>query len=276
MKFIFFGTDGFSVVVLETLKTAGLLPVGIVTAPDRPKGRGLLLAPSRVKVWAQENAIPILQSEALEIKPDLFVVASYGLILPPHLLAIPTHGALNLHPSLLPKYRGATPIESQILADEKEMGVSIIRMDEEMDHGPVIARTGLKVRNADGEVPRASEVRKICAREGGALLAEVMPKWVAGEIEAEPQDDAHATYTKKFVKSNGEINLSEDAYKNLLKIRAFDGGIGTYFFKNGVRVVIKDADVREGKLTITRVVPEGKREMGYEEFLRGLASSARS
>lgn len=269
MTFVFFGTDEFSVIVLDALKQAGLVPIGIVTASDRPKGRGLALTPSRVKNWAREHTVPILQPEELKMKPDLFVVASYGLILKKETLAIPTHGTLNLHPSLLPKYRGATPIESQILSEEREIGVSILLMDERMDHGPIVAAQRWEGTKHSVQIPKASELRRILAKEGGELLAEVMPKWIAGAIKPKPQDDSHATYTKKLVKSDGEINLSEDAYKNFLKIRAFDGGVGTYFFANGTRILIKDANFIEGTLAITRVLPEGKKEMSYDEFLRG-------
>ena len=252
--------------LLDELKHAGLVPAGIITAPDRPKGRGLAIAPSRVKTWARENKILVLQPEELEIDADVFVVASYGVILSKDILALPRHGTLNVHPSLLPKYRGATPIESQILAEEKEIGVSIMVMDEEMDHGAILAQK--RVENT--KIQKARELRIILAEIGGKLLAEVMQKWVEGKIEAKPQDDSQATYTKKLAKSDGEINLSDNPYKNFLKIRAFDGGIGTYFSVNGTRIVIKDADFVGDKLTITRVVPEGKREMSYEEFLRGV------
>ena len=116
----------------------------------------------------------------------------------------------------------------------------------------------------------AKQLRKKLAEEGGKLLAEVMPKWIAGKIEAVPQDEAKATYTKKFTKSDGLIDLAGNAFQNFLKIRAFDGSIGTYFMHCKTRVIIKDAKYEDEKLAITRVVPEGKKEMGYEDFLRGV------
>lgn len=267
-NFAFFGTDDFSVAVLEELKKTGFLPACIVTMPDRPKGRGLALTPSPVKLWAQEKKIAVLQPKKLDQEistllqsmiVECLVVASYGKIIPKAILEIPKCGTLNLHPSLLPKYRGATPIESQILADEKEVGVSVILMDEQVDHGAILAQRKI-----------ATKSRKIFAAEGGKLLAETIPKWLAGEIKAVPQDETKATYTKKLTKKDGEINLAENPYKNFLKIQAFESSIGSYFFHGQTRIIIKSAVCENNTLTITRVLPEGKKEMSYEEFLRGL------
>lgn len=280
--FVFFGTDDFSVIVLEELKKAGLLPALIVTVLDRPKGRGLVVTSSPAKLWALENGIDCFQPARLDssatyklktISYKLFIVASYGLIIPKDILNIPSKGTLNVHPSLLPKYRGATPIERQILNDEKEVGVTIMLMDEEMDHGPIVAQRVLQIPNHKNQIPNGAELRKMLAQEGGKLLAEVMPGWVEGKIEQKPQDHLRATYTKKLLKTDGEINLSDDPFRNFLRIQAFDGSIGTYFLveQSGrkVRVLIKGARMEAEKLCITRVVPEGKKEMSYEEFLRG-------
>ena len=156
IKFVFFGTDDFSVIVLEQLKKAGFPPALIVTVPDHPKGRGLLLTPPPAKLWALRQGIPILQPETLDsafnlqlttYNLQLGVVASYGLIIPKSILIIPKHGTLNVHPSLLPKYRGATPIESQILSDEKEVGVTIMLMDEKVDHGPLLRQRKFPISN---------------------------------------------------------------------------------------------------------------------------------
>lgn len=310
ISFVFFGTDDFSVIVLDELKKAGLLPALVITQPDRPKGRGLTLTPPPAKEWARENGIECLQPEVLDSsfhytlhakRYTLFVVASYGLILPRHILDIPKHGTLNVHPSLLPKYRGATPLESQILNDEKEVGVTIMLMDEKMDHGPIVSCYQLPTTHYQLQ-PKASELRKTLAREGGKLLARTIPRWIAGEIKAVPQDDSQATYTRKFAKEDGLIDLAGDAKQNFLKIQAFVGSIGTYFFasppfqggdrrgghtedsttppsaplprtggvEKGIRVVIKQAEFRDGTLRILRVVPEWKKEMSYADFLRGL------
>ncbi len=314
LRFAFFGTDDFSLTVLEELKKTGLVPVLIVTPPDRPKGRGLALTPPPAKLWALKNNIECFQPVVLDssvtgqlskVNGQLFIVASYGLIIPKEILEIPKHGTLNVHPSLLPKYRGATPIENQILNDEKEVGVTIMLMDEETDHGPIVAQrqwenTKQRAQNPNKtqstDIKKASELRQMLAEEGGKLLGEVMPQWVTGKIKAIAQDDSKATYTKKLIKADGEVHLSQDPYKNFLKILAFQGSIGTYFFVfssspfqgevptcpeslrgsprgrgvKKIRVIIKEANFQNGKLILTRVVPEGKKEMSYEEFLRGL------
>ena len=270
MNFVFFGTDDFSVIVLDALKHAGFLPSLIITAPDRPQGRGLKILPSPVKLWAQENKIQVSSDYSLlTTHYQLFVVASYGRIIPKAILDIPEKGALNVHPSLLPKYRGAAPIESQILANEKEIGVTVMQITEKMDAGPIVAQSK-SAPDVDRFQTSGAALRKLLAHEGGKLLAEVMPKWIAGEIGAVPQDELKATYTKKFVKTDGLIDLAGDSYQNFLKIRVFDGSIGAYFLYGKARVIIKDAKYENGKLAITRVVPEGKKEMSYKDFLRGL------
>lgn len=270
MKFVFFGTDDFSVTVLDELKRAGLSPALIVTVPDKPRGRGLKVLPSSAKLWAEENKVPIsFDYSPLTSNHQLFIVASYGKIIPKAILDIPKYGALNVHPSLLPKYRGPSPIESQILNDEKEIGVTIMQMDEQMDHGPVVAQSksapdvnGRQTSEA-ARVSGAEALRKALAEMGGKLLAKTIPEWIAGKITAVPQDESKATYTKKILKKDGEIDLVGDAYQNFLKIRAYDGSVGTYFLKGTTRVIIKDARFENNKLVITRVIPEGKKEMDY-------------
>lgn len=286
ITFVFFGTDDFSVTVLDELKGAGFLPSLIVTTQDKPKGRGLRLSPSPAKQWAEENNIPVaeLTPDVGDFKhrvsvsaTDLFIVASYGKIIPKAVLDIPKHGALNVHPSLLPKYRGASPIESQILADEKEVGVTIMKMDEKMDHGPIVAQSKLAPDVDRQQTSGAAGLRKELAEIGGRLLAETIPKWVAGEIKAIPQDERKATYTKKFAKKDGEIDLAGNAYQNFLKIRAYEGSVGTYFLRGTTRVIIKDARFENNKLVITRVVPEGKKEMDYSVgFSAGSGATGRA
>lgn len=293
-SFAFFGTPQLSADILEILKRHGLVPSVIVTNPDRPQGRKMALTPPPVKLWALANTIPCLQPEKLNepeflgqlstVKCQLFIVVAYGSILPKKLLAIPEKGSLNIHYSLLPKYRGASPIESQILADDKDVGVSILLLDEEMDHGPMVAERRLQFPisnsqflNTEAEKKlewpvKASELRSAMNSLAGEMLADVMPRWMDGKIEAKPQDHSKATYTKKFTKADGEINVASDPYANFLKIQAYDDSIGTYFFmkRDGkkVRVSIKSAEFKDETLVILRVVPEGRKEMDYEAFLR--------
>jgi methionyl-tRNA formyltransferase len=281
-QFVFFGTSRFAVSVLEKLKQTGYLPSLIVTTPDKPSGRGLILSPPPVKIWAVENKIDVLQPRKLEAELSgilrsgnypLFIVAAFGSILPKSMLKIPKHGVLNVHPSLLPKYRGPSPVQSAILADDKNTGVSIMLLDDKLDHGPVIASRPVPIPPSEWP-PRASVLEEKLARAGGILLAEVLPRWIEGTLRAREQEHDKASYTKKIEKADGLIDLTADAYQNYLKIRAYDGWPGTYFFveKNGkkIRVIIKDAEYKDGKLIITRVLPEGKKETDYKNFLQSL------
>src|SRR3989338_2833232 len=156
VNFAFFGTPEPAVEILDALKLRDLLPSLIVTNPDKPQGRKMALTPPPVKVWAQKNGIKFLQPEKLDsvfnqqlttYNPQLFIVVAYGAILPRALLDIPKRGSLNVHYSLLPKYRGASPVESQILADDKDVGVSILLLDEKMDHGPIVAERKVTVNS---------------------------------------------------------------------------------------------------------------------------------
>ena len=282
IRFAFFGTSRIAVFVLDELKKTGLVPSLIITPPDKPKGRGLALQECVAKTWAMKNHIEILQSEKLDgdfIKllttdyelPTVCVVVDYGKILPRTVLGIPKRGFLNVHPSLLPRLRGPSPIRSAILNDEKETGVSILVVDEEIDHGPIVAQKKV-APPAGGWPPHLSELEEKLMREGGKLLSQILPQWVAGEIDAHEQNHDIATYSEKIEKEDGLLDLSGNAYKNLLKIRAYEGWPGTYaFFERAgkkIRVAILDAHIENDSLAIDRVKPEGKREMSYAEFLR--------
>src|SRR3989338_11199462 len=281
IKFVFFGTPELSVEILEHLKENGFIPSLIVTNPDRPQGRKMILTPPPVKLWAQKNEIKFLQPEKLDsvfnlqlttYNPQLFIVVAYGKILPKKVLEIPEKGALNIHYSLLPKYRGASPIESAILNDDKDTGVSIMLMDKKMDHGPIVAQQRLENHESgitNQEWPmKAAALRKIMNKTARALLIQTIPRFVAGDVTAKEQNHKEATYCGKFTKNDGLLDLTGDPYKNFLKIRAFDDSIGTYFIseKNNkkIRVVIKDAEFENCKLELIKVVPEGKKEMSYE------------
>jgi methionyl-tRNA formyltransferase len=270
----FFGTPQFAVDVLDALNSAGSEPDIIITAPDKPAGRGLVLQAPPVKEWAAEHAVPVLQPEHLtppydgidilmNSEWDLFIVAAYGKILPKAIIDLPRRGVLNVHPSLLPRFRGASPIETQILMDEKETGVSIMRIDEHMDHGPIVAQAAITPE----EWPlRASMLEALLAKEGGTLLAEALPLWLNGEIEAVAQNHELATFTKKIKKEDGEVDITADGYQNYLKFCAYDAWPGTFFFKDGKRVKITDAEYTNGTFRIRKVVPEGKKEIDFDTF----------
>ncbi len=275
----FFGTPDLAVFVLEELKRAGMMPNVIVTAPDRPAGRSLKLTQPPVRLWADEHDIAVIQPAGLtnqEEVPelgnsewDLFIVAAYNVILPEWLLAVPKKGVLNVHPSLLPKLRGPSPIRTAIRKDVQDaVGVTILALDTEVDHGPIVAQARVELP----EWPvKGRALDELLFREGGRLLAEVIPLWLAGEITPEEQEHDVATTTHKIRKADGEINLTADAYDNYLSYCAMDGWPGTFFFieKNGKRVRVKvvDAQYVSGSFTPVRVIPEGKHEMSWTAFL---------
>ena len=229
----FWGTSRISVIVLEEMAHAGMLPTLIITAPAKPKGRKLVITPSEVKVWADVHSIPTL--EPAEIKSEeflktlggdwgLFIITSYGKIVPRIILDLPKHGTLNVHPSLLPELRGASPIQSGILADvppgtTHETGVSIMQIDEEVDHGPIVAQEKISIPNWP---PKASELEEILGALGGNLLARTIPLWLSGSITPQAQNHDHATYTKKMTKGSGQIYLDDDPVRMYRKIRAFE------------------------------------------------------
>lgn len=288
--FIFWGTPDISVDSLEALKSAHLLPTLIVTAPDSAKGRNGTTSPSEAKAWALLNNIPVLSPEKIkteeflaEIAPkkygvpvwDLFVVVAYGKILPQTILSLPKHGTINMHPSLLPRHRGPSPIESQILTEQSQdgVGVSIMLLDEEMDHGPVLAQTSVGATLPSWPIG-ARALRKILGEAGGELLTSVIPSLVTGEIVPIPQDHTQATFCVKSKKEDALIDLSSDAETNFRKILAFEIWPRAYFFADKcgtkVRTIIAAATLGNGSLVITRVIPEGKKEMSWDEFQRGL------
>lgn len=283
-KIAFWGTSRISVIVLDEMAREGMLPSLIVTAPPKPKGRGLEMFPSEVKVWADAHNVPTLEPEKLDSEffsklssadCELFVIASYGKIVPRNILDLPKHGTLNVHPSLLPKLRGASPIQSAILEDAplgepRESGVTIMLIDEEVDHGPIIAREKIVVPNWP---PKNLELEEMLGALGGKLLIKTIPLWVSGSITPKEQDHDQATYTKKMTSGSGQIYLDDDPVRMYRKIRAFDSWPRAYFTttRNGkdMRVVVTEAHLEDNELILDRVIPEGKKEMSYEDFMRG-------
>ena len=225
IKIAFFGTPEVAVYVLDELEKFGILPDIAITASNKPKGRKMILTPPPAKVWAEKHGIPVKQPEKLldiadKLKDggyNLFIVAAYGKIIPKKILDIPKHGILNVHPSLLPRLRGASPIQSAILEEDKT-GVTIMAIDEEMDHGPIVAQEEIEISDWP---PKANELEEILARRGGQILAKIIPKWVAGEIKPVEQKHDKATYCKKITKQDGLIDLDEEAEMIKRKVCAF-------------------------------------------------------
>lgn len=278
-KFVFFGTSMFSVFVLNELKNHGLLPYRVVTFPDRPKGRKLIPSPNVVKTWAQVNNIKIIetltlknefiQKELKDLNADLFVVASFGRILPKEIIYTPPYKTLNVHPSLLPRLRGPAPIQEAILSENKT-GVSIMLLDEGVDTGPILAQEEINIPNWPIYY---KEAEQILGKAGGNLLAETMPFWIEGKIKEVPQDESCATKTRMIARMDGDIT-NDSPEVALKKVKAFEVWPRTFMFytkKDGAKelLIIRKAEIRDGIFLPIVVIPAGRNEMKYEDYLRG-------
>ena len=274
----FFGSSRFSVIVLDELERAGFIPACVVTTPDKPQGRKLILTPNPVKTWAIQRNIRVYDPEKLDtdfigkIQAEhctVFIVASYGKIIPASIIELPSRKTLNIHPSLLPIYRGASPLQSAILNDTKHTGVTIMRIDEKMDHGPLVAQQEVVI----SEWSTYESFEDMMARTGAQLLAQILPEWVAGTIQEKEQDHTQATYTKKTIKTDGLIDLAGDVYLNFRKIQAYHEWPQAYFMQShhgkDIRVKITSTSFKDGQLTIEKVIPEGGKEMSYKDFQSG-------
>ena len=244
--FAFFGTSIDSHFALEQLERVGLTPALVIDHKDS------------------------FPPELYNTEWDFFLVASYGKILKKDILDLPRYGSINIHPSLLPKFRGPSPYVSAILQDERETGVTIMLMAEKMDAGPILAQARIAIEPEDWP-PKGLLLSQMLFTEGVNLLAEVLPQWLKGELVPEPQDEAAATYTKKFSDADALLDLNDDARKSFLKIQAFDKNPRAYFMTpKGKRIIVTDAAFVDGKLELLKVIPEGKKEMPYQDYLRGL------
>ena len=241
IKIVFLGKGEFGTTILQGLIKNGLNPIIVY---DFKKIKGL--------------------------KPDLIIVASYGKIIPKEILEIPKYGALNVHPSLLPKYRGPSPIQTAILNGDKETGITIILMDEKIDHGEIISNFEFRILKKF----TYQELSRKLAQLGVKLLVETIPKWIKEEIKPKPQDHSKATYTKILKREDGKIDWSKPSPEIEKQIRAFNPWPGTFTFirhKNKtLRIKVLEADIsKDNKLIIKKLQPEGKKAMSFEEFKRG-------
>lgn len=296
------GTSEFAVPILERLASSSFNIVGVFCQPDRPKGRGLKYQHCAMKNIASQYNFPLFQPENLknkvivgkiqDLKPELIIVAAYGLIIPQIILEIPQFGCLNVHPSLLPRYRGSSPIQSAIIEGEKETGVTIMLLDEKVDHGPILAQKKIKIEKDDDIFSLSERL----AKYGADLLLKILPSYFRGEIKPVPQDHTQATLTKMIKKEDGQIDWSEDAAKIARKIRACLGWPGSFTFWGEKRIIILEAEAKnadryrekngevfeidaelciqcgEGILKIKKLRLEGKKQVTGVEFLRGYSA----
>ncbi len=279
-NFIFWGTPDVASETLEILKTGGYTPSLIITSVDKPQGRKMVVTPSPVKLWAIENNIPYLQPEKLDnefigkLKKEinskditLSIVVAYGKILKEELINLPKLGTLNIHYSLLPKYRGASPLQSALLNGDTRTGITIQQMDFKLDSGPIIAQKEVSIDQNEEK----DELERKLIELGAETLASILPNIFNKNINKTKQNEGGATYCTKIKKEDGLINLGSDGLANFNKYRAFSGWPGTYFFiKNKsnkkIRVKINKAKYENNSFTIERVTPEGKKEISFTDF----------
>ena len=291
------GTPEFAVPSLKTLFDEGYTIPLVITQPDRPAGRGRKLTPPPVKVLSEKLGIPVYQPEKVKnneelkellekISPDLIVVAAYGKILPKWLLEIPKHGVINVHASLLPKYRGASPIQSALLAGEEETGVTIMKVTEKLDAGDILSQRRVKIEEKDN----AQTLHDKLAREGALLLKETIPPYVSGKLKPVPQNEKEATYCFQIKKEMGKIDWRKGAREIFNMVRAFTPWPSAYTTFRGKLVKITEATpvsgegepgeviradeelvvaTGSGALKIERIKPEGRKEISGGEFIRG-------
>ncbi len=303
MRVIFMGTPEFAVHCLEQLILNQYRIIAVYTKPDKPAGRGRALVLSPVKRAALTRKLPVVQPVSLketgvvaqlaEFHPDVIVVAAFGQILPPSVLDIPSYRCINIHASLLPRLRGASPVAAAILAGDEFTGISIMLMERGLDTGPVLARAQIPISPQDTTGSLTAKLSLIAAQ----LLLEVLPRWFRGELTPQPQNEAEATYCDSISKEKGEIAWHLSAVDIGRRVRAFYPWPGCYTRWQGKQLKIIEAvplseetslevgrvvaltPVRkgavfgvytgEGILGVLRVQLEGKQAMSAAEFLRG-------
>jgi methionyl-tRNA formyltransferase len=294
-KVVFMGSPDFSLACLRALAKHYDV-VGVVTQPDRASGRGRELKSPPVKTMALELGIPVMQPEKLRApeameqlhawSPDLIVVAAFGQILKKDVLDLPRYGCINVHASLLPRWRGAAPINAAILAGDEETGVTIMRMDVGLDTGPMLTKRSMRLTRDD----TAGSVFKALSQLGADLLIETLPRWIAGELQPQVQDDALATYAPMMKKEEGKLDFTRDVNELERRVRAFNPWPGTFmdFYgtilkihrthveagnaEEGQRLIVHDqpaVGARSGLLILDEVQPAGKKPMSGKSFLAG-------
>ena len=298
MRVLFMGTPDIAATALGALLDGGFTVVGAVSQPDRPRGRGMTLTPPPVKVLAEEKGIPVYQPETLrdgallpvlaECKPDVIAVVAYGKILPEYVLSYPRYGCINLHVSLLPRYRGAAPMQRAIMAGERETGVCTMQMDAGLDTGDILLCEAFPITDEDN----FETIHDRAALVGGALLSQTLTALKEGIVTPQKQDPSLATYAEKITKEDCVLDFSRSARVLSAQIRGLSP-IPLSFTKmpDGKLLKVVSATVTEGKgkageiiraesdgfvvacgegaLLLRTVLPEGKGRMNAADLLRG-------
>ena len=297
-RIVFMGTPEFAIPALRVLLESEKV-VGVVTRPDRPRGRGRKLCPSPVKELALEAGVPVFEPERIKdsaflldltrLDPELIVVAAYGKIIPREILDLPRYGCWNIHASLLPKYRGAAPIQWALINGETETGITIMQMDEGLDTGPILLQKSLSIR----EDETFGELYQRLARLGAGALKEALELLKDGRLSPRPQPEEGVSYAPPIEKDLGRLDFSRSASELACLIRAFDPRPGAYTYWKGKLLKLfrpavvpketsekpgtvlglgpKGLEVATGKgvLALRELQLEGKKRIPAEEFLRG-------
>jgi methionyl-tRNA formyltransferase len=302
-KVVFFGTPRFPIAPLKALVESKLVQIeAVVTNPDKLKGRGRRMKPPPLKVEALKHGLTVLQPHSLrtdekflqqvkDIGADLFILSAYAKIVPEEYISVPPLGTINIHPSLLPKYRGPSPIQEAILAGEKKTGITLIVMDEQFDHGPMLIQKELEI----GPRETYNELHDKLAELAAKMLIDILPDYIEGKLKPTEQDHSKASYTKIFTRKDGEIDWKEPAELIDRQIRAIGHEPGTHTFYEGRRIkMIKihkaEPDARdfkkepgtvvsdnrefyvqtgEGSLKLLEIQMEGKGKVTPQEFANG-------
>lgn len=297
-RIVFMGTPDFAVKSLEACLELGEV-VAVVTQPDKPRGRGQDVSFSPVKQLAVAKGVPVLQpvklrgtpfaDELRALSPDVAVVTAYGKILPKDVLDVPKHGCVNVHASLLPRFRGAAPIQWAIAHGDAVTGVCLMRMDEGMDTGPVIDRAELPILPTD----TSATLHDKLAALGGEVLKRALPRYLAGELQPVPQPEVGVVMAPMIQKEDGQLDFTRPAVELERRLRAFTPWPGAFTHLGGALLKVHGASVRagqgapgtvlaagpeglevacgEGSLLLEKLQPEGKRVMTAREFLAGRA-----
>jgi len=298
-RIVFFGSGAFGLPTLDTLANLPTVHlVAVVSVPDRPAGRGGRVAAPPTAERARELGLPLMQPGLLrypavvsglrELAPDAAVLADYGRLVPPEILAGPARGFLNLHPSLLPRHRGATPIQAAILAGDAEAGVTLFEMDAGLDTGPIVAQQAWALAGSE----TAPELEAAAAARAAQLLVVTLPRWLDGSIPARPQPAEGVTLTRPLSREDGRLDPEEAARALERSVRALQPWPGTFIETTGGRLAILRAEARpavagdaaghlvgadgglalttaEGRLALLEVRPPGGRSMSAGDLVRG-------
>lgn len=299
MRILFMGTPDFAVYSLKALCDSGEKDITVITQPDKPKGRKYVLTPPEVKVFACERNLPVYQPQTLrdeafdtllkEIDPEIIIVAAYGKILPPSVINYPKYGCINVHGSLLPKYRGAAPIQRALMDGERETGITIMYMNEGLDTGDMLAKAVVPITDDDNFETLFDKL----ATSGAELLVATLPKIIDGSIIPEKQDDSLSTYAQKIEKDDCKIDFSLPSNEIFNKIRGLSPFPLAYAMRGEIQIKLvsvkltnKKSDKEYGSmisennrlyavcgdglcLEITEVLPAGKKKMSASDYLRG-------